>query len=119
MAVFHKFINTPTAIKDVEFDLFNVNGFDSNGLIPGASSYHYRYVVRLDSSDVDAWIDFLAQLPLDTSLLWQDSLISERKEQWKIRSSPLYFKWKVPENSPLFETVYKPEGMVFREVINN
>jgi len=121
LAIFHKFIGTETAITDVEFDLFNVNGFDDGRLIPGASSLHYRYVLKVDPKNVNPWIDFLMPVDTNISLSWQDSLVSSRKELWARKSIPLYFKWKVSQNDkgPVFVTAYEPEGIIFREVIRN
>lgn len=122
LEVFNKFIGTHSVIKDVEFDLFNVNGFGDTRSIPGASSRSYRYVVKVDPADVGAWCDFLQPIILDTSFAWQDSLVALHKEQWACKSTPQYFiaKGKDPNKVQGFVViVYKPEGIIFREVVNN
>lgn len=122
LTVFNKLLSTHTAIKDVEFDLFNVNGFGDTRSVPGATSRFYRYVVKVDPADVSAWCDFLQPIILDTSFAWQDSLVSLRKEQWACKSTPQYFiaKGKDPNRVQGFVViVYKPEGIIFREVMVN
>jgi len=122
LGVFNKFISTHSVIKDVEFDLFNVNGFGETRSIPGASSRCYRYVVKIDPADVGAWCDFLQPVILDTSFAWQNLLVSMRKEQWACKSTPQYFiaKGKDPNKVQGFVViVYKPEGIIFREVMVN
>lgn len=120
LEVFSKFIGTHSAIRDVEFDLFNVNGFGETRSIPGASSRHYWYGVKVDTADVKSWIDFLQSILVDTSIAWPDSLVSLRKEQWVHTSTPLYFTLKKSfsqnEKNKTIIIVYKPEGIIFRDV---
>ncbi len=125
LTVFNQFIGTHSAITDVEFDLFNVNGFGDDRSIPGASSRYYRYVVKVDPADVGAWCDFLHPLNLDTSGAWQnwqDSLVSLRKDQWGCQSAPQFYT-AIPESfiegKGLLVIVYRPEGIIFREVMVN
>jgi hypothetical protein len=43
-------------IKDAEFELFNVNGFGTGGWsIPGGSSSDYKFVVKIDTTDISKW----------------------------------------------------------------
>lgn len=121
LAVFSKVLRTHSAIKDVEFDLFNVNGFGDTRSIPGASSIHYRYVVKVDPADVNLWTDFLQPISPDTFFAWQDSLVSSRKEQWICRSNPQYFvqKGNFGKAGGFVLIAFRPEGIVFRDVIQN
>lgn len=117
LAAFSKVLSGHSPIQDVEFDLFNVNGFgnDRSVAVPGASSSSYRYVVKVDPADVHLWTEFLQPFNPDTSLAWQDSLISARKEQWVCKSTPQYFG----SGKGFFVVAYKPEGIIFREMIRN
>lgn len=125
LAAFSKVLSTHSTIKDAEFDLFNVNGFGDTRSVPGASSWFYRYVVKVAPADVGAWCDFLHPLNLDTSRTrqnWQDSLVSLHKDQWVCHSAPQFYT-AIPESfvegKGLLVIVYRPEGIIFREVMNN
>jgi hypothetical protein len=115
IAVFSSIGSTHSPIKDIEFDLFNVNDFGNNRSVPGASSLHYRYVVKVDPADVHLWTEFLQPINMDTSFAWQDSLVSSRKEEWIHASVPQFYG----VNGKLLVIAYQPEGIIFRDVIQN
>lgn len=59
-----------SSIEDAEYDLFNVNGFSNQKMIlPGASSWDYKFVIKVDPSDIHKWLegrDFIQVEHFDT-----------------------------------------------------
>ena len=112
-----------TAIHDAEFELFNVNGFgDSNGLsVPGASSSDYRFVVRVDTSDISKWREGFTHVdPSDANDNWTRDIIKNRKETWSTSSKPAYYvRQDLPDGWSTTMIVYSSEGILFKRVIMN
>lgn len=99
-------------IKDVEFDLFNVNGFSgSRTLLPGTSSADYQYVVKVDTADIIKWLTNKFRLTTKDSALpsWAPNLISVRKENWIVESIPEGYI----QRGDVSIIVYRTEGVLF------
>jgi hypothetical protein len=116
--VLSKEIKAFSAIKDAEFELFNVNGFsfEENRSVPGASSLDYKFVVRIDTNDIAKWTEgFLKTDSIKYDGSWTEKMVLNRKSIWKKQSKPLIF-YRSNENVILF--VFKEEGIIFKRVID-
>lgn len=110
-------INEPSEILDAEFQLFNVNGFsNSRTLVPGASSWDYKFVVKVDPSNIDKWIDDRFSFSNDFKIEWADSLIQLRSDNWKTNSEPDTY---MSIDSLVFLIVYRNEGVIFKRVVSD
>ena len=100
--------------SDAEFDLFNVNGF-SNGreFVPGASSWNYKFVVKVLPQDVYKWIKDCKKVKENGQLQWTKELIKLRKQNWTTTSSPKFY-----ESETAGYIVYKTDGIIFKIVVN-
>lgn len=115
--VLKKEIKTFSKIKDAEFMLFNVNGFNNQRTsIPGASSWDYKFVIRIDTANISAWTTGMKQVePKDFDNNWQQELIKNRKQNWKIISNPEKY---VREGDDVMMLVYRNEGIIYKRIIN-
>lgn len=105
-------------IYDTEFKLFNVNGFTNtrNLDVPGASSWHYELVVKIDSNDISPWLQgFIEIKHLNSDWSWANQLNKTRKENWESTSKPLFYK---RPNEEVYIILYKKEGILYK-LINN
>lgn len=78
-------LNEPTSFSDAEFELFNVNGFSSSRSTPGASSWDYKFAVRIKPNQFDKWVfnrDTITDPNWDLS--WMYEIIQQRKSNWKL-----------------------------------
>ncbi len=107
-------------IKDAEFELFNVNGFHGQRTSlsgPGASSWDYKFVVKIDTVDISKWTAGMKEVKLkDYDDNWTKEITESRKENWQTISTPLYFE-RNGEN--VMSIVYKNEGIIYKRVINS
>jgi len=109
--VFRREIGSPDII-DVEYDFFNVNGFsNSRTLVPGGSSVDYKYVVKIDTTDISWWTKGKVRSAVNDSLQcsWCEELIHPRKENWVLTSKPEHYH----QVGDVSVTVYRPEGIIF------
>ncbi len=110
--VFKCLYKPPTEIDDVEFDLFNVNGFSNHRTtVPGASSWQYRFVIKVNPTNIDKWLDGVVKMDIDYNAGWMKNLIHCRKEKWRIKSTPEIY---VHEESRTAIIVYREEGILFK-----
>ncbi|WP_299189760.1 hypothetical protein [uncultured Aquimarina sp.] len=103
--------------EDAEFELFNVNGFsDSRIALPGASSWDYKFVIKINPSDVNKWTDGMEKiLSNKDDKVWMNDIIEKRKIEWKTTSSPeLYNR----QGTNVLMTVYRSEGIIYKRVVN-
>ena len=103
-------------ILDAEYDLFNVNGFNNDFLVaPGSSSSDYKYVIKVETNDTQAWIE---GLEITTgkfeSEIWAKQLIEKRKDIWKTQNEPIFYKYKNYEESKII--MFRNEGIIFKHV---
>jgi len=112
--ILEKEIISKTIFTDAEFVLFNVNGFqDSTDVLPGASSWDYKFALKVAPSNIEEWIeDFNEVEAFDYS--WIDEVIELRKENWKTNSEPHYFS-----KGDVYLVLFYEEGIVFKRVIQN
>jgi hypothetical protein len=110
-------IKSFSKIKDAEFELFNVNGFSNarSPTIPGASSWNYTFVVKIEPSDLPKWRNgFRSFTPDGYDDIWTKEIISARNENWITSSTPKYYK---RVNSNVTMIIYEEEGLVFKRVV--
>lgn len=109
-------IKSSSTIIDSEFELFNVNGFGNQRMtIPGASSWDYKFAIKIDTNDIDKWLDgFECVEKLDGNQIWMEEIIKNRKHNWIRKSKPEYFKRK---NENVILILFRKEGVIFKRVI--
>jgi hypothetical protein len=107
-----------SAIKDAEFELFNVNGFSSRSLsVPGASSWDYKFVVKIDTTDVSKWCAGMTEVPADTaSRHWTEAITQHRKVNWQTTGKPRYYE---RTGQGVTMIVYYKDGVLFKRVIQD
>ncbi len=113
-----KEIKYSSDFEDAEFELFNVNGFsNSRTSLPGASSWDYKFAIKVSPSDIDNWTTGLIKVkPADNNDAWTKQITSKRKQDWKTQSSPEYF---IRKGDDVTLMVYRAEGIIFKRIINN
>jgi len=111
-----KEIKSFSEIIDTEFELFNANGFHGQRMtVPGASSWDYRFVIRIDKNNIFKWTEGFTSIEMpDGDQKWMDEIVKKRKENWIRKSIPEYFQ-RVEEN--VFLIVYREEGILFKRII--
>jgi hypothetical protein len=111
-------IKSFSEIIDAEFELFNVNGFSNDRtLVPGGSSWDYKFAIRIDISDIDLWTQGMTLVELKNyDNRWSTEIIAQRMENWKTYAKPKYY---VREGSDVTLLVYENEGIIFKRVIQN
>jgi hypothetical protein len=109
-------IKTFSPIKDAEFELFNVNGFNNGSLsTPGASSWDYKFVVKVDTADVYKWCDGMTEVSADTDdNHWNEDIIQNRKANWQTSGIPRYYERTGQDVTMI---VYHKDGLIFKRVI--
>ncbi len=115
VAVLKDEIVAASGFEDAAFKLFNVNGFSNDRtLIPGASSWDYQFAVKVNPVDVNQWTEGLEKgKPYDDT--WTTALVASRKEAWQTSSTPEFY---TRANSNVTLIVYRPEGIIFKRVVN-
>lgn len=75
-------IVAPTDFRDAQFRLFNVNGFSrSVAGVPGASSYDYKFILKIDPNDMNAWTKGLKEAS-GRDMKWINELIQNEEKSW-------------------------------------
>lgn len=102
--------------SDAEFELFNVNGFSNSRVtVPGASSWDYKFVIKVDSINIDQWTDGMILIETEDEHEWRQDIIQERKANWRTESIPeIYTR---PENNGVIMFVYRSEGIIYKRLI--
>ncbi|WP_299314400.1 hypothetical protein [uncultured Aquimarina sp.] len=103
--------------ENAEFELFNVNGFsNSRTTIPGASSWDYKFIVKVDPSDIDKWTNGMMRMkPEYHDDQWMKDIIEKRKIDWKTASDPEIY---TRNGDNVVMVVYRLEGIIFKRVID-
>ncbi|MEM7486184.1 MAG: hypothetical protein AAF348_13335 [Bacteroidota bacterium] len=110
-------IKWPSEFEDAEFELFNVNGFSNSRMnVPGASSLDYRFAIKVKASDIDKWTEGMIKAVPDEKTLDWTKTITEKKNQWKTKSTPEFYK---REKDDVLMIVYRTEGALYKRVIQN
>ncbi|MGD1891377.1 MAG: hypothetical protein ACFB15_12395 [Cyclobacteriaceae bacterium] len=116
--VLKKEIKSFSDFENAEFELFNVNGFsNSRATVPGASSWDYKYAIKVKPSDVDKWTAGLLKIETDSSNdNWAKKIVQERKNDWKTETEPEFYS---REEANVIIIVFRSDGIIFKRVINN
>lgn len=116
--ILKKEIKSFSDFEDAEFELFNVNGFSNSRItVPGASSWNYKFVIKLDPSDIDKWTNGMVKIEApEFNAQWMKKIIEKRENEWKTNSKPEFY---IREGIGVTIIVYRPEGIIFKQVINN
>lgn len=111
-------IKSYSDFEDSAFELFNVNGFsNSRTIVPGASSWDYKFVIKVTPSDIDKWTEGMIKTEAgDYNGDWMDKVIEKRNSEWKTESQPEFYTRK-GDNVAMI--VYRSEGIIFKRVIHN
>ncbi|MCE2994790.1 MAG: hypothetical protein ACK5PC_14105 [Cyclobacteriaceae bacterium] len=105
-------------IKDTEFELFNVNGFhnSSGPLVPGASSWDYKFAIRVDTVDITKWREGMIKFdPQDYDDTWTKEITKDRRENWLTSSPPTYYVRQGEKYVTMVE--FYLDGIIFKRVI--
>jgi hypothetical protein len=115
--ILKKEIKSFSEIENAEFELFNVNGFsNSRTTVPGASSWDYKFAIRINPLDVDKWTNGMISIDsVDYNDSWMEMIIKVRAEDWRTESEPEIYTRK-GDNVMMF--VYRNEGILFKSVVN-
>lgn len=102
---------------DAEFELFNVNGFyNSRVSVPGASSFNYKFVIKVKSSDIGKWTEGMTKIePSDENTNWTKKIIEQRKKEWTTKSLPEFYSRK---KRNVLLIAYREEGIIYKQVVN-
>ena len=122
--VLGKVIQTFSPIKDAEFELFNVNGFnDSDGLsIAGASYSNFKFAVKVDTADIHKWRDGMIKFdpPQHYNKTWIKDIVKNAGENWQTTTAPTYYhRTNLPEGWSTTVVEFYAEGIVFKQVVMN
>ncbi|AXT50885.1 hypothetical protein D1818_08625 [Aquimarina sp. BL5] len=103
--------------KNAEFELFNVNGFsNSRTTLPGASSWDYKFVIKIDSSDIKKWTEgMIKTIPEDHDDKWMKEIIEKRRMEWQTTSDPEKY---TRNGDNVVMIVYRSEAIIFKRVVN-
>ena len=110
-------------VNNADYDLFNVNGFNNNVFsffhIPGASSLHYIFVVKVEKKDLYLWLQGFKRIDKKEKKLfkWVDSIKNIRGDTWKTWTEPKYYKREDDPNVSM--VVFEEESFIFKEVIQH
>ncbi len=107
-----------SSFYDAEFSLFNVNGFPNSRSFdaPGASSYYYEFVVKINPDSVNNWLNSFTEInSINTDLTWKNKLIDKRPKPWKTTSSPKYY---TKQNGNTIIIYYPKDGILFKSISN-
>lgn len=114
--ILKKEIISKSEFQDAEFELFNVNGFsDGSTMIPGASYWDYKFVVKVNQTDIDKWTAEMLKVELENyDISWTTAIIEKRKTEWIVNNIPEFYTRK---NNDVTLIVYRAEGIIFKRVI--
>ncbi|WP_299442412.1 hypothetical protein [uncultured Aquimarina sp.] len=103
--------------ENAAFELFNVNGFsNSRTMLPGASSWDYKFVVKINPSEIGAWTNGMIKTKTkyhDDE--WMKKIIEDRKVEWQTTSDPEIY---TRQGENVLMIVYRSEGIIFKRIIN-
>jgi len=116
--VLRKEIKIFSELKDAEFYLINANGFSNQRVsVPGASSLDYQFAIKIDTNDINMWLEGMTETPGHiTNNYWIDKIPVSRKENWETHSTPKVFT-RIGNSVTMF--VYKDEGIIFKHIWSN
>lgn len=112
-------IKSKSNFNNAEFELFNVNGFSNSRptSIPGASSWNYKFVIKVAPSDIDKWTEGLLKIePTNYDFSWTKIIVEKRASDWITNSQPEFYK---QNESDVMVIVYRNEGILYKRIITN
>jgi hypothetical protein len=109
-------IKSNSDFDNTEFELFNVNGFtNTRTLVPGASSWDYKFVIRVKVSDINKWTEGWIRIKsTDNDLSWTNEIIKKRANEWITISQPEFYTRK---GNDVLMIVFRNEGIIYKRVI--
>jgi len=115
-----KHITVYSDFSDAEYEILNVNGNFTNErlTIPGASSWDYQFVIKVEKENIEKWISGMVLLD---SIVYRDSVpwVSHlnNKMTTKIYTNEVgeYYKRKGDSNHAV---VFRNSGLLFRRIVN-
>lgn len=114
-------LNEHSDFTDAEFELFNVNGFhDARGLtVPGASSWDYKFAVKVDTADVLKWVEGMQKVDsMPWPQQWRSDIVKRDPGKWTGTSIPTFYESS--ENGGDVEAIlFHREGIVFKRITQN
>lgn len=116
IAILEQEIKSFSTFQDAEFELFNVNGFHNQQTsMPGASYADYKFVVKIDTTDIPKWTVGMTAVELDNyDDSWTKEIIQHKKQNWETFSKPKYF---VREDEKVTMLVFDKEGIIFKRIM--
>lgn len=117
VAILKNEIKSFSDFENTAFELFNVNGFsNSRPTLPGASSWDYKFVIKVNSSDVDAWTEGMTKtIPEYHDDAWMKKIIEATKTEWQTASDPEIY---TRQGDNVTMVVYRSEGIIYKRIIN-
>jgi hypothetical protein len=118
VAILKKEITSFSSFTDAEFFLVNANGFTTQRTtIPGASSFRYSFIIKIDTNYIKNWTAGMKEVP-DTNIpaSWLEELPNHEKSAWQVHSTPMVYMDST-ENVVL--AVYREEGLIFKKIAGN
>jgi hypothetical protein len=115
--VLKKEIKSYSEFENAEFELFNANGFlHSRITVPGASSWNYKFAIKVNPSDIDKWThDMILTDSVDYDDSWMRKLVQKRTTVWRVDSEPEFYTRK---GDGIVIVFYRPEGILFKRIVN-
>lgn len=112
-----KEIKSFSDFENAEFELFNVNGFSNSRIaLPGASSWDYKFVIKINPLEIDKWTKGMTQFkPDEYNTQWMSEIIQKRKSEWVTVTQPEFYN---REGNIVTMIVYRSEGIIFKRVVN-
>ncbi|WP_425222663.1 hypothetical protein [Psychroserpens sp.] len=112
-------IKSKSEFDNAEFELFNVNGFSNSRIttIPGTSSWDYKFVIRVNPSDIDKWTQEMLEIePKNYNLNWTTEIIEKRAIDWITNSLPEFYT-RTEDNVLII--IFRTEGIIYKRMISN
>jgi hypothetical protein len=116
--VLTKYVVMASGVDDTIFHLFNVNGKFSLS-IPGASSWDYKIVMKVNQNDLMKWTDGFVEItqPDEDLLDWGYALIQEQPG-WSVHSTPtVYTREHTNAQNETIVAIFHTEGIIFKRIL--
>ncbi len=116
VAVLKNEIKVYSSFEDAEFELYNVNGFsNSRASLPGASSWDYKFALKIDPSDIEKWTTGMVKTGVnDYDDRWMKELVRKRADNWQTETQPEFY---TRNKDDVIMIVFRPEGVLFKHVV--
>jgi len=117
IAILKNEIKSFSDFENAAFELFNINGFsNSRTTLPGASSWDYKFAIKIDPLDINKWTDgMIKTIPEYYDNQWMKDIIKKRKIEWQTKSDPEIY---TRQGDNVIMVVYRTDGIIFKRIIN-